>query len=94
MTYETLVKELNNRLDIAAREKRAYQDTLRTFLEQFKKEERSLRKRLAKENNETTRKQLEHELATVQMAYARVGYKPLATKHEEWESSFVAVATT
>jgi len=94
MSYETIVKELDNRLDIAARERREYRDSLKVFLEQFKKEERSLRKRLAKENDEATRKQLERELTTVQQAYARLGYKPLASKHEEWESSFAAVAAT
>ena len=94
MTYEMLAIELDNCLDMAAREKRDYQDSLKAFLQQFKKEERSLRKRLAKEHNETTRKQLERELTTVQQAYARLGYQPLASKHEEWESSFVAVATT
>ncbi len=93
MTYEALARELNNCLDIAAREKRDYQDSLKAFLQQFRKEERSLRKRLAKETDECIRQQLERELATVQLAYARLGYKPVASTTEEWEPSFAAATT-
>ena len=93
MTYETLVSELDNCLDVVEREKCDHQKALKMFLKQFKKEEKSLRKRLAKETNKASRKQLERELATVELAYARLGYQPAATKDEEWDSSLVAAAT-
>ena len=73
MKYQKLVDELNNLLDLAAKEQKKRRDTLKFYQAQFMDEERKLRKKLKQSSDKVNRKKLKKELGLVKEAYAILG---------------------
>ena len=73
MKYQKLVKELNNLLDSATRERQKQQGKVQAYLEQFKAEEKELQKKMQNENDKIGREKLQRQLSTVRQAYAILG---------------------
>ena len=73
MKYQKLVKELNNLLDSATRERQKQQGKVQAYLEQFKAEEKELQEKMQNENDKIGREKLQRQLSTVRQAYAILG---------------------
>lgn len=73
MKYQKLVDELNNLLDLAAKEQKKRRDTLKFYQAQFMAEEQKLRKKLKEASDKANRKKLKKELGLVKEAYAILG---------------------
>lgn len=70
MKYKKLVAELNSLLDSVARQRDRHQKKVKQYLEQFKSEEKELRKQLENETDKGGREKLERDLGLVKQAYA------------------------
>ena len=69
MIYQKLVDELNSVIEATSHCRERHQETLRTFLVQFKAEEEKLIRKLKKATDENSRNKWEEKLGLVREAY-------------------------
>jgi len=69
MKYQKIVDDLNNELDLLAREQQEHGKKLEVFRRQFKTEDQKVQKRLKKESENDKRSKLKKRLDLVKEGY-------------------------
>jgi len=69
MKYRKIVNDLNNQLNLAAREQHKHEEKLKAFLRQFTTEDQKIRRKLKKESSDNKRSKLQKELNSVRAGY-------------------------